>query len=191
MLGLVIGGLIFGGAAIGHAIKNADMKSSPYRYTDDGKPVYLDYECNEWINGEKVIPTYDYKNQKLVYAGAKTGTVYFDPQQAKAERMRKTFDEPNLKKSIERGELVYNRWYPEYEKVLTTEISTGKIIIKIGWDWKTGMCKKYYYTGGYKKLHSTACFICPQENNKGVIISKEEYDKLYDFLGAKYLIGPL
>ena len=47
MLGLLIGGLIFAGTGIAAAIENADMKSKPYRYLDDGTPVYLDRKCKE------------------------------------------------------------------------------------------------------------------------------------------------
>ena len=73
MFGLLISGLIFAGAGIAAAIENADAMSSPFRHLEDGTPVYLDRKCNEWVNGEKMIATYDYTNKKLVYAGQRSG----------------------------------------------------------------------------------------------------------------------
>lgn len=89
-LGLLISGLIFGGAAISAGIDNAKMMSEPYRYLEDGTPVYLDRKCKEHINGEKVISkaVHDsHGNIKLVSVGQRSGRVYFDPEEAQRRRM--------------------------------------------------------------------------------------------------------
>ena len=188
-LGLLIGGLIFGGAGIAVAIDNAKMKKDPVRHLDDGTPVYIDRKCHEWINGEKVIATYDYENQKLVYAGQKSGKVYYDPEQKQAERMRKTYDEPNLKQAKERGDLTCKLWYPQYKMMLSTELATNRIIIRISKNYKTNQYKKYYYTGNYQPCISNGCFKFPDDGNMGVEISKEEYDKLNEAWDVSYTKG--
>lgn len=129
-----LGLLLFGGALLGSAIKcgiqNADMMSSPYKYLDDGTPVYLDRKCQEWANGEKIVPTYDYKNQKLVYAGQRSGKVYVDPETIKRKKQEE-WDEKHKQDAINRGKLAYLKYDPIRKRELTCEISTGKYIAKI------------------------------------------------------------
>ena len=119
MWGLLLTGLIFGGASIVAAIENADMKSKPTRHLEDGTPVYIDRKCQEWINGEKVIAKYDYNKHDLVYAGEKSGKVYFDPSDAQAKRMHEMYDIPNLERAKRNGKLSCELWYPEYKKMIS------------------------------------------------------------------------
>lgn len=178
MWGLLIGGLIFGIAGISAAVDDAKIRSKPYRHMNDGTPVYMDRKCNTIINGEKVIATYDYQNKKLVYAGQRSGHVYFDPKEAQAQRMHEQYSIPNLERAKKEGKLSYKKWYPEYEKMLNTEISTGKIIVELEWDYETNECRKYYYKGGYVHCMDNGCFVMKAKGDPGVPISYEEYCKL-------------
>ena len=98
---------------IGQAVDNSQMKKESFGYTDKGEPTYLDRNCNRYINGEKVIATYDYTNKKLVYTGQKTGKVYYDYQQDLLNK-RNTEDEEE-KETILRE---YHEWEKTFPKFL-------------------------------------------------------------------------
>ncbi|MBQ4523420.1 MAG: hypothetical protein IJA10_10805 [Lachnospiraceae bacterium] len=171
MLGLLIGGLILGGSAIKAGIENANMMSKPYTHLDDGTPIYIDRNCNEYVNGERMIATYDYKNQKLVYAGKRSGKVYIDPEANQRKRMDE-MSEKNKREAIAKGMLAYLRYDHKREKSLTCEISTGKYIAQLkgkedGTYWK-------YYLPDYEMI----LFSSPAEGDNGIEITQEEYDKL-------------
>lgn len=80
-LGLLIYGALRAAVGIGQTIDNHHMKKESFSYTNKVEPTWLDRNCNRYINGERVIATYDYKNKKLVYAGKNSGKVYYDPEQ--------------------------------------------------------------------------------------------------------------
>ena len=92
--------------------------------------------------------------------------------------MRETFDIPNLKAAERYGKLACNLWYPEYDRALTTEISTGKIITCLYRDIDTGECRKFYYKGGYQRFMNNGCFSSTQPGDMGIVITREEHDKL-------------
>lgn len=170
MLGLLFGGLIFGGAAIGAAIENADMMSKPYRHLDDGTPVYLDRKCNEWVNGEKMIATYDYTNKKLVYAGQRSGKVYIDPEANQRRRMDE-MSEKYKREAIEGGYLAYKKYDHRVKRFMTCEISTGKYIAAL---------KGNKYGSGYRKFYVKPDFdfyncYCRADGDEGIEITKEEF----------------
>ena len=126
-LGILIYGAVRAVCGIGQAVENKQMKDFSYGYTDKGEPTWIDRDCNRYINGEKVVATYDYDNKKLVYTGKNSDRVYYDPEQASNKRMIER-DKEELKMEQNFGNLAYNKWYPKYKRSLTTEISTGKII---------------------------------------------------------------
>ena len=170
MIGLLLGGLIFAGAGIAAAIENADMKSSPYTHLDDGTPVYLDRKCNEWVNGEKMIATYDYKNQKLVYAGQRSGKVYIDPEANQRRRMDE-MSEKYKREAIASGKLAYKKYDHRVKRFMTCEISTGKYIAALHGN---------KYGGGYRKFYVKPDFDfynchCKADDDEGIEITKEEF----------------
>lgn len=181
MIGLLLGGLIFGGAAIGAAIENADMKSKPFRYLDDGTPVYLDRKCQEWANGEKIIATYDYQNQKLVYAGHRSGKVYIDPE-ANKKRILDERSEQYKREAIEAGRLAYAKYDHRVKRRLTCEISTGKYIAAL---------QGNKYGGGYRKFYVKPDFDfynchCKADDDEGIEITREEFNKL-NIVGGSHM----
>lgn len=181
MIGLLLGGLIFAGAGIAAAIENADMKSSPYTHLDDGTPVYLDRKCNEWVNGEKMIATYDYTNKKLVYAGQRSGKVYIDPEANQRRRMDE-MSEKYKREAIEAGRLAYKKYDHRVKRFLTCEISTGKYIAAL---------KGNKYGGGYRKFYVKPDFDfynchCKADDDEGIEITREEFNKL-NIVGGSHM----
>ena len=173
-LGLFIFGAMSAVCGIGRAIENKQMKDYSSKIDEQGRPTWIDREGNQYINGEKVIATYDYKNKKLVYAGQITGTVYIDPEQNQINIMderSKKWMEDNKKL----GFLAYDRWYPQCENVLTTEMSTGKILAYIYEDKNKNIYRKFYLKHMPESSHS---LIQTEPGDFGVPISKEEYKKL-------------
>ena len=169
-LGLLISGLIFGGAAISAGVDNANMMKEPYRYLDDGTPVYLDRKCQEWVNGEKIVATYDYQNKKLVYAGNKSGKVYLDPEENQKRRMD-AISEENKKRAIKMGLLAYEKYDHKVKRMITCEISTGKYIAALQGNKYGGECRKFYLPSDYKSY----TLYQPAENDKGVVITEDEF----------------
>lgn len=181
MFGLLLGGLIFAGAGIVAAIENADMKSSPYTHLDDGTPVYLDRKCNEWVNGEKMIATYDYQNKKLVYAGQRSGKVYIDPE-ANKKRMLDERSEQYKREAIEAGRLAYAKYDHRVGRRLTCEISTGKYIAAL---------RGNKYGQGYRKFYVKPDFDfynchCKADDDEGIEITREEFNKL-NIVGGSHM----
>lgn len=181
-LGLLIGGLIFGCAAIKAGLENMDMKSSPYTHLEDGTPIYLDRKCNEWVNGEKMIATYDYQNQKLVYAGQRSGKVYIDPEANKKRRLDE-MSEKYKREAIEAGRLAYAKYDHRAGRRLTCEISTGKYIAALQGDKYLGVCRKYYLNR--PDFDSFNCH-CKDEGDEGIEITREEFNKL-NIIGGSHM----
>lgn len=181
MLGLLLGGLIFGGAAIKAGLENADMKSSPYRHLDDGTPVYLDRKCQEWVNGEKMIATYDYQNQKLVYAGQRSGKVYIDPETDKMRRLDER-SEQYKREAIEAGRLAYAKYDHRVKRRLTCEISTGKYIAALQGNKYGQGYRKYYVKPGFDFYN---CH-CIADGDEGIEITREEFNKL-NIVGGSHM----
>ena len=181
-LGLLISGLIFGGAAISADIDNVKMMSEPYRYLEDGTPVYLDRKCKEHINGEKVISkaVHDsHGNIKLVSVGQRSGRVYFDPEEAQRRRMDE-MSEKYRREAIEGGYLVYKKYDHRVKRFMTCEISTGKYIASL---------QGNKYGCGYRKFYVKPDFDfynchCKADGDEGIEITREEFIKLNIFGGS-------
>lgn len=67
--------------------------------------------------------------------GLKTGKVYED-QLAEKYAFHKAEEDESLKHAKKVGYLSYEKYYPQYNKSYTTEISTGKIISCL-WEYQT------------------------------------------------------
>lgn len=184
MLGL--GTLLLGGVLLGSAIKcgieNDKMMSKPQRYLDDGTPVYLDRLCNEHVNGEKIVPRYNYQQEKLVYVGEKSGRVYSDPEQNTKNRLD-SWNEERKQEAIKLGKLAYMKYDHVRKHQFTCEISTDKFICYLE-GRKDGTYWKYYLPidTPYDKAHMKG------EGNIGIQITQEEFDKLNIFGGTHWYV---
>ena len=181
-LGLLVLGVIMGGNAIKSGIENAQMMSKPYKYLDDGTPVYLDRLCNEYINGEKVVSTWTKRpdgSVKVQQVGQRSGKVYFDPDIAMNNKIE-TRNREKIMQAKERGRLAYLKYDVIRKKEITCEISTGKYISYLE-GRKDGTYWKYY-------LPTNFTYYSDRDENAGVQITQEEYDKLNIICGSHFAV---
>lgn len=174
MLG--IGTFILLGGAVKNGIENHEMMKKPHHFLDDGTPVYLDRLGSEYINGEKVVPRFNYDLQRLQQVGEISGRVYFDQFALHQKRMHERSEE-NKARAIADGDLAYSK-YDEYkDKFITCEISTGMYIGKLDVELD-GTCWKYYLYPDRtitSRFDMRATTILNSEiNKKGIKISEEE-----------------
>ena len=171
-LGMLLYGALRAVCGIGQAVENKQMKDYSYKIDEKGRPTWIDREGHRYINGEKVIATYDYTNKKLVYAGQRTGKVYYDYQQDLLNR-RNTEDEEEKADKLSRGKLAYLKYDSISKRRLTCEISTGKFIVELEGRSDGTYWKYYIEEDGHHWIyfHKT-------ENSPCVQITKEEFDAL-------------
>ena len=171
-LGILLYGALRAICGIGQAVENKQMKDYSYKVDEKGRPTWIDREGHQYINGERVVATYDYKNQKLVYAGQRTGKVYYDYQQDLLNR-RNTEDEEEKADKLSRGKLAYLKYDSISKRRLTCEISTGKFIAELE-GRPDGTYWKYY-------IEEDGCHYIYFNKTKGspcVQITREEFDAL-------------
>ena len=185
-LGLFLYGALRAICGIGQAVENKQMKDYSYKIDEKGRPTWIDRQGNTYINGEKVIPTYDYTNHKLVYAGKNSGKVYFDPEQAQRDRLDR-WSEKRKQDAIEMGMLAYNKYNHVWKKQITTEISTGRPIAELikrsdGTYWKVyGTIDTPKYKG--------ECYVgCQHKTGEPIQITREEFSKLNTVDGSHLVL---
>lgn len=195
-LGLLFLGIMTCGSAIGCAIDNKKAKNHSYKIDEQGRPTWIDRKGDLYINGERTAPKYDYKNNKSVTVGVKTGTVYFDPEQNYLNRERE-WDEKRKQQNLGFGKKAYMKYVPELNRQITCEASTGKFIAEldrelVGDKWEY---RKYYLDiDAIKPLNpiSYLPYTCAPRHpinhrmpgDKGIVISKEEFIALNIWEGS-------
>ena len=171
-LGILLYGTLRAICGIGQAVENKQMKDYSYKIDEKGRPTWIDREGHQYINGERVVATYDYNNQKLVYTSKNSGKVYYDYQQDLLNR-RNTEDKEEKADELSRGKLAYLKYDSISKRKLTCEISTGKFIVELEGRSDGTYWKYYIEEDGYHLIyfHKT-------ENSPCVQITKEEFDAL-------------
>ena len=171
-LGILLYGALRSICGIGQAVENKQIKDYSYKIDDKGRPTWIDRQGHQYINGERVVATYDYNNHKLVYAGQRTGKVYYDYQQDLLNR-RNTEDKEEKADKLSRGKLAYLKYDSISKRKLTCEISTGKFIVELEGRADGTYWKYYIEEDGHHWIyfHKT-------ENSPCVQITKEEFDAL-------------
>lgn len=177
-LGLLLYGALRAACGIGKAVENKQMKDYSYKIDEKGRPTWIDRQGNQYINGERVVATYDYDRHKLVYAGQRTGTVYCDPEQNRINRIDAE-SEKRKQEAIKESKLAYMRYDHVRKRQITCEISTGKFIAYLEGD-ENGNYKKYYLQPSQDFCH---CH-CKPEGVAGVPITREEFDGLNIYYGT-------
>lgn len=177
-LGIFLYGALKSITGIGKAVENKQMKDYSYNIDEKGRPTWIDREGHQYINGEKVVATYDYDNHKLVYAGQRTGTVYIDPEQNRINRIDAD-SEKRKQEAIKEGKLAYMRYDHVRKKEITCEISTGKYIAQLE-GRKDGTYWKYYLSQNAKYVSDKTA------GDNGIQITQDEYDKLNIFMGSHF-----
>ena len=171
-LGILLYGALRAICGIGQAVENKQMKDYSYKIDEKGRPTWIDREGHQYINGERVVATYDYKNQKLVYSGKNSGKVYYDPEQDLLNRMHKE-DEEKKADELSRGKLAYLKYDSISKRRLTCEISTGKFIVELegrsdGTYWKYYIEEDGFHYIYFNKTKGSPC----------AQITREEFDAL-------------
>ena len=185
-LGILLYGAMRAICGIGQAVENKQMKDYSYKIDEKGRPTWIDREGHQYINGERVVATYDYKNQKLVYAGQRTGTVYCDPEQNKRDRLDR-WSEKRKQDAIEMGMLAYNKYNHVWKKQITTEISTGRPIAELikrsdGTYWKV------YGTIDSPKNEWDIYIGSKHKTGEPIQITREEFSKLNTVDGSHLVL---
>lgn len=179
-LGILLYGALRAICGIGQAVENKQMKDYSYKIDEKGRPTWIDREGHQYINGERVVATYDYNNQKLVYTGKNSGKVYYDYQQDLLNR-RNTEDKEEKADKLSRGKLAYLKYDSISKRKLTCEISTGKFIVELEGRSDGTYWKYYIEEDGHHWIyfHKT-------DNSPCVQITKEEFDALNITLGTHH-----
>lgn len=165
--------------------KNEALSEPPYIAPETGQPVYRDHRFRLYgKNGEKLEPRYLHApngSLRIQQVGTQSGTVYEDDYLRKL-KFKKSQEKDNLEKAKEKGELAYLKYYENYGRFLTTEISTDKIIVALEEISYKGIYRKFYHKstqiGKYSVTYS-------EPDDFGVPITKYEYDKL-NILGGTH-----
>lgn len=172
--GTLILGSLLGISKIKDIIDNKDVMSTPINHLDNGTPVYMNNNLETYIDKEKVVTktTRDINGDLYcIRVGEKSGKVYNDPVQNELKNEEKR-DKENLEFSKKLGLLAYRKYNQKYKRPLTTEISTGKVIVALYKCAKLGKYRKFYLKENCTSYRESA------PGDFGVLISKEEYDKL-------------
>lgn len=185
-LGMLLYGALRAICGIGQAVENKQMKDYSYNIDEKGRPTWIDREGHQYINGERVVATYDYNNHKLVYAGQRTGTVYIDPEQNKRDRLDR-WSEKRKQDAIEMGMLAYNKYNHVWKKDITTEISTGRPIAELirksdGTFWKV------YGTIDSPKYEGESYFGWEHRTGEQIKITSDEFCRLNTVCGSHLLV---
>ena len=184
-LGLFLYGALRAICGIGQAVENKQMKDYSYKIDEKGRPTWIDRQGNQYINGEKVVATYDYNNHKLVYSGKRTGTVYIDPEQNQKDRLDR-WSEERKQYAINNGDLAYNKYNHVWKKEITTEISTGRPIAELIKN-SDGTYWKIYGTIDSPKNEWDFYVGCQHKTGEPIQITREEFSKL-NTVGGSHLV---
>lgn len=180
---------ILGFGAIKESRDNAKCMSKP-----SGKignySYYRDRKSRMYINKEKVhveVEHDKYGNSHTYTIGDKTGKVYNDSFNDFMKRMDKENKEERAR-SIKNGKLAYNKYDPRFKKSVTTEVGSEKIIVCLYMNTvkdikgnQNVVYRKFYLTNPDPGVYDYKT-ITP--GDLGVIISKQEFNRLHILLGT-------
>lgn len=169
-----------GTARVVDALDNEDMKRRTTNIDELGNVVQGGNVGQQYYNGEKTYTWTEYDrlgNPHNLTIGINSRKVYADSFKLKAIR-EKPKDEENRRQAIANGQLAYNKWYSKFNRRCLTEISTGKIIscLAIYYDDDGNKVYRKWYVP--KNLTSNKDYNKTETGDFGIVISKEEYDKL-------------
>lgn len=168
------------------AIEDGQMKRESRTIDKDGNVHYMDRLCNDYINGEKVqrVETIDRNGVKLYSTVGVSSHKIYDTNYGRGTQQLLEYSERDKQDAIERGKLAYRQYNPYFEKSVTTEIVTGRTITclfknisKSGED----EYRKWYYNPEHQGKYD---YNTTLNGDYGIIITKEEYEKLNIICGS-------
>ena len=192
MLGLLVSLGIFGGAAIKAGIDNVSMMSYTTKKDENGNVRYLDRQCHEYINGERVKSGGHTDNEGIYHRteiGINSGKTYTD-YVCPSEQLKKKYADEDREYYKAHGYLAYPAYNPQFKRAVTTEYSTGKTIAAVVWFYNI-FTKEEHWIKFYTKPDAKQWeYDVVGEYDPGIEITKEEADK-YEFSGRSHSIGAL
>ena len=179
---------IYAGSAAKAAYDNYDMKKVSRRVDENGNVHHLDRLCNEYINGERVkrVETTDRNGVKLYSTVGVNSSKVYDTSYGRGTQQLLTMSEQEKQDAIERGKLAYSQYNPYFEHFVTTEIATGRTITCLFENVsKNGKdeYRKWYYNPECQGKYDYNTTV---KGDYGIIITKEEYEKLNILCGASH-----
>lgn len=192
----MLGSLLFFGALGISGIlclkDNIESKRDTFHFDDKGNSVYSDRLGQTHINGERTYQDvkYDrYGNRHCYTIGTNSKKIYSDSFDRDMERAME-WDKHEKENSLNWGYAAYDKYDPRFQRRVTTEIGTEKIIACLYEGYSRDTMEKEYRKF-YLKNPNPGIF----DYNKtaigdyGVVITKEEYDKL-NVSGASFSHTP-
>lgn len=176
-------GLFFGmlAVALGKEAKaNHDIKKLTSEYDKNGNLHYIDNECREYINGERVkkITTEDANGLPLYSTVGVTSSKVYETSYGRGTERLLEYSEDNKQRSIKNGKLAYGQFNPYFGTTVLTEISTNRTITCL-FTWQpprsNDVYRKWYFRPdcqGKSDYNRTV------KGDYGIEITKEEYEKL-------------
>jgi hypothetical protein len=172
---------IYAGSAAKAAYDNYDMKKTTRTVDKDGNVHYMDRLCNDYINGERVkrVETTDKNGVKLYSTVGVNSSRVYNTSYGRGTQQLFEISEREKQDNIKRGYNVYGQYNPYFEKIVTTEISSGRTITCLfsGKNSKTG--KEFYRVWYFRpECQGKLDYDTTVEGDMGTEITKEEFNKL-------------
>lgn len=175
-----------GVTGIGRAVDDAKSKRDTAKLDANGNVTCFGRTGKYYINGEETYrwtETDKYGNEHNLLIGVNSGKVYRDSYDFVAKRAEET-SEQNKQQSIKGGYLSYNKYDPRFDRYVTTEISTGKIIAALCEELDEHGRGEKFYKFYYKERYLPSgafdrfSFDKTAPGDYGIEISEEEFNKL-------------
>jgi hypothetical protein len=180
----MLGSLLFLGAlgisGIHCGVENYQIKKESAKFDKNGNITYFDRKGQDYINHEKIYRStqYDKNNQEHHQTiGVNSGIVYHDDYDDRS-KWKRDMSNDNRRNAIEYGYPVYENYDPRFNKFVTTEIATGKVIACIFRDQYSKECRKFYVHDDMINRYGKCAYNMSSPNDFGVIITEEEYNKI-------------
>lgn len=179
-IGFLFYGLLRAACAIGRTVDNEQMKKLTMHTDDNGNQVCYGRRGQEYINGEKTCMRFQEDKNGHNHAltiGSSSGKVYKDSYDRVMDRMER-YSEKNKELYLKMGKAAYPRYDPRFGKEVTTEMETERVITCLyeGVDEnKNPEYRKWYFRPECQGKYDYDQTV---EGDWGIVISKEEYDKL-------------
>ena len=170
------------------AIEDSQIKRESRTIDEKGNVHYYDRQLRDYINGERVerIETKDANGVTLYSTVGMNSHKVYETCYGRNEQIQFEMSEQNKQRAIEYGNLAYEQYNPYFERFVTTEIATGRTITclfkNISKDGKYEY-RKWYYNSVYQGKYD---YNTTLKDDYGIIITKEEYEKLNSLCSASH-----
>lgn len=188
-LGIFLYGLMQTIGFVGRTVENEQEKNRTRHIDENGNEVCYGRKSEHYVNGEKTYTRTvkdKYGNMHRLTVGINSEKIYSDSFDKTMQRMNK-YSEENKERSLKYGDKAYNRYDPRFQRYVTTEIETGKVIACLykGTNPETHKqeYRKFYLDSASVRYNFD--YDMTAMGDYGIVISEEEYEKL-NIIGATF-----